>query len=609
MVLFYGDTVLFYFLFRVAVIFLLRSIVYKGGVFLRTYSVSFLSENLIVQVVEGTTLLEAERQAGLEPNAPCGGRGTCGKCRVNILEGSVKGIQKACQIKVTQDMGIELLNRERKYSILTKGISRSISFKPLLQFGEIQLPKVKIGEKLSDWERLEQSLKERFGENAGPFLPDFDFASSLFQMQKQSETWYAVISKNQILDIQAVPFPCYLAAFDIGTTTIVGYLLDAKNGETLCVQSLLNPQVQYGADVILRSNYVLENGGEVLAEVVRTAICSILKKLCQAVQIKMENIYQVCMVGNTCMHHLFLNLSPNSLVHAPYTPVVRRTLYLKTCDYQLPVNQRGQLIMLPNIAGFVGADTMGCLLCIRPDMQEEISLMIDIGTNGELVLGNKKGLLACSTAAGPAFEGAKIECGMRGSLGAIDHVTYEDGKWSYTTIGGEKAIGICGSGLIDLIACLRKAELVDKSGKLLSGKSNAVFTLVSEEESGNHASVYLSQKDIRELQLAKAAISAGIQILCQKAEISLNQIEKVYLAGAFGNYMNPDSACQIGLIPSCLRDKIVPVGNAAGEGAKIALLNRDELSYADTLSKKIDFVELATFPNFQDCFVDELEFS
>ena len=234
--------------------------------------------------------------------------------------------------------------------------------------------------------------------------------------------------------------------------------------------------------------------------------------------------------------------------------------------------------------------------------------MIDIGTNGEMVLGNKDRLAACSTAAGPAFEGAKIECGMRGASGAVDHVEYREGTWNYTTVGSEKAIGICGSGLIDLIACLRKAGIIDESGKLLTEDGTASFTLVAAEESGNGSPVYLSQKDVREVQLAKAAIAAGIQLLQKELGITTDQIAHVYIAGAFGNYMKPKSACDIGLIPICLKERIVPVGNAAGEGSKIALINREELFYSDILAKEISFVELAASPEFQDCFVDELEF-
>ena len=265
--------------------------------------------------------------------------------------------------------------------------------------------------------------------------------------------------------------------------------------------------------------------------------------------------------------------------------------------------------MLPDIAGYVGADTCGCLLALRQDLQEEISLMIDIGTNGEMVLGNREHLVTCSTAAGPAFEGAKIECGMRGAAGAVDHVKYEDGKWSYTTVGNKPAVGLCGSGLIDLVAGLLDAGMLDENGALSTGQENqGVFMLVPPEQAGNERGVYLTQKDIGEVQLAKAAIAAGIQMLMERLGITEDEISSVYIAGAFGNYMDPVSAGKIGLIPTALVKEVKPVGNAAGEGAKIALVNENEMLEMDELVRKIDFVELAASAEFQDHFIDELGF-
>ena len=235
--------------------------------------------------------------------------------------------------------------------------------------------------------------------------------------------------------------------------------------------------------------------------------------------------------------------------------------------------------------------------------------MLDIGTNGEMILGNNKHLVTCSTAAGPAFEGAKIECGMRGAAGAVDHVKYEDGKWSYTTVENQAAVGLCGSGLIDLMAGLLDAGLVDENGVLSSGQeTKGVFMLVPPEKAGNDRGVYITQKDIGEVQLAKAAIAAGIQMLMQRLDITEEDIRCVYIAGAFGNYMDPVSAGKIGLLPSSLVKKVKAVGNAAGEGAKIALVNEGEMLQLDQIARNIDFVELAASPEFQDYFIDELSF-
>ena len=572
------------------------------------HEVFFLKENQKILVEEGTTLLEAERLLGLQPDAPCGGRGTCGKCMVHLLTESGKKEAKACRTRVESDLIVETGTVSRSHTILTEGLQRKIPLDPVLKAGFVKFRKLKLGEALSQWERIQTALREAFGESAQDLEPDFSLISGLYERLRKTDTWFVVLGDHKILSMTEKPVPVYAAAVDIGTTSVVGYLLDPVTGKKLAAESRINPQAQYGADVILRSEYALEHGTEILSICIRNCLSEILTALAESQGIQTSDIYIVSAVGNTCMHHLLLGISPGSLAHAPYNPAVRQQLTLPAGNLNLPVHENGQLILLPNIAGFVGADTMGCLLSTRLDLQKDISLMIDIGTNGEMVLGSRDGLLTCSTAAGPAFEGAKIECGMRGAAGAVDHVHYEDGKFTYTTVGGEKAVGICGSGLIDLTAALLQAEMIDESGCLDLPDGRNRFVLVPAEDSGNGKPVYLSQKDIREVQLAKAAIAAGITLLCRQRKIGLQHIQTVYIAGAFGNYMDADSACAIGLIPPELREKITPIGNAAGEGARIALLNRKELACAQALYPKIDFVELAASPDFQDCFVDELEF-
>lgn len=505
--------------------------------------VKFVREDVEIEVEDGISVLEAEIQAGLRPDAPCGGLGKCGKCLVKI-NGEVV---KACQIRIGEGETcvVETLDRAGNEKILTDGFNREVVFEPGLRMAQVELEKAKTGEKRSDWQRLLDTLAET----------------------------------------------------------------DGADGRTLAVESRMNPQAQYGADVIMRANYALEHGTEALSMCVRKAVNEMLGSLAEDAGIRREDVFQVCVVGNTCMHHLFLGISPASLVHAPYTPAVSERLVLNAGDYGLAVQERAELLMLSDIAGYVGADTCGCLLAIRQDQQEEISLMIDIGTNGEMVLGNRERMVTCSTAAGPAFEGAKIECGMRGAAGAVDHVKYEDGKWNYTTVGNKPAVGLCGSGLIDLVAGLLDAGMLDENGVLRSGQEKqGVFILVPPERGGNERGVYLTQKDLGEVQLAKAAIAAGIQMLMERIGITEDDICSVYIAGAFGNYMDPVSAGKIGLLPATLVKKVKPVGNAAGEGAKIALVNEKEMLEMDELVRKIEFVELAASADFQDHFIDELGF-
>jgi len=468
------------------------------------YTVTFLPEGISASVEEGTTLLQAQIAAGLRPDAPCGGKGTCGKCRV-LLDGREV---LACQTPVDRDVTV-YTEEEENHVILTDGL-------------QVQT------------------------------VPDGTDDSVL--------------------------------AFDIGTTTVVAYLLDGHTGELLAQDSTMNPQSQYGADVISRIQYALDGNGEDLSCCIRNALTELTEKVCKQGKIRPEDIGTAAIVGNTAMHHLLLNIDPRPLVTPPYMPAV----------FEAIESEKARI--LPNIAGFVGGDTVGCMVSTRFDQQEELTLLIDIGTNGEMVLGDKNRRIACSTAAGPAFEGAKISCGMRGARGAVDHVWLEAGEIRYHVIGDGSPAGLCGSGLLDLVAVLLDTEILDESGYL----EEKQFTLCD--------NVTLTQKDIREVQLAKAAIRAGIELLAENLGVCVEDIQKVCLAGAFGNYMNPVSACRIGMIPPVLLDKIEPIGNAAGEGAKLCALSKAEFAYSKKLAKETEFLELASLPNFQDCYVDALEF-
>ncbi len=468
------------------------------------YTVTFLPNDRSVTVPAGTTVLQTQILAGLRPDAPCGGKGTCGKCRV-LLEGAEV---LACQTLVDRDMTVQT-EEEENIRILTTGIS--VTTQP-------------------------------DGENE------------------------------------------YVLAFDIGTTTVVAYLLDGCSGTLLAQGSTMNPQSQHGADVISRIQYALNENNDALSSCIREAMGKLTEEVAEKVGISLDQITVSAIVGNTAMHHLLLDIDPKPLVTPPYMPGVSEA-----------IEQNG-IRILPNIAGFVGGDTVGCMVATRFDRQEELTLLIDIGTNGEMVLGNNNRRIACSTAAGPAFEGAKISCGMRGAEGAVDHVWVENGKIQYHTISDAPAKGLCGSGLLDLVAVLLDQETIDESGRL-EGKQYELCDNVT-----------LTQKDIREVQLAKAAIRAGIELLAEKLGAEVADIRKVYLAGAFGNYMNPVSACRIGMIPPILQNRIIPIGNAAGEGAKLCALNRAEFVYSQRLAKNTEFLELASLPQFQDCFVDALGF-
>jgi len=385
-------------------------------------------------------------------------------------------------------------------------------------------------------------------------------------------------------------------AFDIGTTTVVCYLLDGRTGAELARSSTVNPQTQYGADVISRIQHAKDGGKDALAACIADALAALTREAAATAGIAPEEITLGCIVGNTAMHHLLLGIDTTPLVTPPYMPAVREAMELPAAPL-LPIAPEGRLRILPNIAGFVGADTVGCLVATEFENVDALTLLIDIGTNGEMVLGNAQRRIACSTAAGPAFEGAKISCGMRGAAGAVDHVTVRDGQLRYHTIGDGPAKGLCGSGLLDLVAALLDEGVIKSSGKMSPRTWNLADTAVS-----------LTQKDVREVQLAKSAIRSGIVLLAKKMGVQVADIQTVYLAGAFGNYMDPASACRIGMIPPVLLDRVVPIGNAAGEGAKSCALSAAEFARGKALAAETEFLELASMPEFQDCYVDNLLF-
>lgn len=576
------------------------------------YTVKFKPMDTQIIVNEGTTLLEAQILAGLKPDAPCGGKGTCGKCLVEVLYDDGPEILKACETQVYENITIKVKNKGGKHQLLMQGTEREIILDSAIKSQILKIDRPTVDNINSEWDRIRYALADKLHVSQREILVDVSVLDEIYNnMNKNDYVLSSVLFNNEIIDVFDDEGNTYVVAVDIGTTSIVCYLLESDSGNEMAVKSTLNPQSQFGADVIQRLNYAMESGVEELSNEVRNAINILIKEVAKEAGISQEKIYLTAIVGNTCMHHLFLGITPKSLAKAPYNPMIDEKLILNAKDYNIKINKRGKLLVLPNIAGFVGADTMGVLIATEFDSLEELSLVIDIGTNGEMVMGNKDRMIACSTAAGPAFEGAKIKCGMRGKEGAIERAKFVNGILEYKVIGDVPAQGICGSGLLDIIAALVEEGVIDETGKfdvdakLSQGKiieidgKNAFY--ISEK-------VHLTQMDIREVQLAKSAIAAGISLMAEKLEITINQIEKVMLAGAFGNYMSPHSACVLGLIPKELEEKVVPIGNAAGEGAKIVALNINEFNRSTEIAEKVEFLELAINPNFQDCFVDNLGF-
>ena len=480
-------------------------------------TVTFLNEKQQISVPEGTTVLEAARRLGLELAAPCGGNGTCGKCRVKADGKEVL----ACRTQVTADLAVEL-PRQSGATVLIAG-----------QMAHLPADPIKTG---------------------------------------------------------------YLMAFDIGTTTVVSFLL-SPNGEELAAESMLNPQSSYGADVISRIRHALAGGMDELTEKIRRGMSALIGKCCEKAKVSPAEIGVISVAGNPCMQQLFLGIRPDNLASVPFAPVLKKAAAESAAGI-FPECKNALLLTVPDISGYVGADTVGCILASGMLETEETVLLVDIGTNGEMVLGSKDRMIACATAAGPALEGANIRFGMRGAEGAIDHVWLENGEVRYSVIGGGKAVGICGSGLLDAVAVGLRLGLINHRGRICN--EDHTFRLTED--------IWLTQEDIRQVQLAKGAISAGIRLMAGQLGVEPSAIAQVQLAGAFGSFLDPESACRIGLLPEELLDRIQIVGNAAGSGAKLLSLDKDLLPFSEKLTERIEFLELAGLKEFPRTFAKSMLF-
>lgn len=397
--------------------------------------------------------------------------------------------------------------------------------------------------------------------------------------------------------------PGDLLAVDIGTTTVAAFLLDGKTGVQLATASLLNPQTSYGADVISRIQAALDGSLSELQRLITDGVGSLVETLCETAGRSPADIGVVSVVGNPAMQQLFLGTDPKNLAAVPFDPVLTETKLLPAEDY-LPACGNATLLIVPDIAGYVGADTVGAVLATKLDSADDNVLLVDIGTNGEMVLRANGRMAACSTAAGPALEGAKITFGMRGAPGAIDKVWLKDGEVRFHVIGDTEPSGLCGSGLIDAVASFLDLGLINKRGRIQS----------TEETNGQRVlylnnDIYLTQNDIHEVMLAKGAIAAGVELLAKTLGIEVADIDRVLLAGAFGSFLNAENACRIGLLPAGLEGKATAVGNAAGVGACRMALSRAEFERTAELLKHIQFVELANLPDFMTVFARRMGFT
>ncbi len=605
--------------------------------------IKFVPDNKTVEVPDGTSLLGAATQAGVEVEATCGGKGTCGKCRVKILSGNsgvhtssetkrllaaelAEGWALACRHVVSEDMIVEIRTNkevlERKIDL--DNPLATVEANPAVSKALVVLEPPTLHDARADLERLLDSLP---GIEEKPRLTLLQTLPGTLRQSDYRLT--AVLRGRELLSVEQgdTSGRAFGVAFDIGTTTLVVSLLDLQSGHLLATGAGTNPQKAFGADVISRINHAAASPAalKTLQLLVIGELNAIMLKLFAQAGVRREEVYEAVAVGNTTMSHLFLGVDPSHLAPAPFIPAFRNTVDVSARELELQINPAGRVLVLPNIAGYVGSDTVGVMLACRLDEGDEIRLAIDIGTNGEVILAGRGRILTCSTAAGPAFEGAQIKDGMRAAEGAIEAVAVEDGEVKLKVIGDTLPKGICGSGLVDAVAALGKAGIMDASGRVLNpentlepgvplagrlsrGAAGTDFILVPASQSAEGNDIVISQKDIRELQLAKGAIHAGVSILLREMGVGVDDISQVLLAGAFGNYISKESALAIGLLPAVPLAKVLSVGNAAGVGARLALISKEERSRALKLAREAEHVELSGRADFQDEFVASLTF-
>jgi uncharacterized 2Fe-2S/4Fe-4S cluster protein (DUF4445 family) len=612
------------------------------------------------EVPEGITLLDAARQLGVDIESICGGKGTCGKCKVRIEEGYFEkdsmdsrmshlspllevekkfikpedgpNIRLACKAEVYGDVKVFVPEKSRAGKQVVRKAAKELSIpvNPAVKKYFVELKPPTLHDLTEgDSERLLKKLKEAYGLEG--LSIDYFVLKELQDILRKGE-WKVTVSiwmDKEIIKVEpGFVEASYGLAVDVGTTTVVGYLCDLNTGKVINTESMMNPQVPYGEDVMSRITYAMTNpdGLEKMQKAILDGLNEIIEKVSSDLRVNGRDggdaIVDMTIVFNTAMHHIFLGFNPEYIGRSPFIPAIQHSLNIKARDMGIKISKGAYIHVLPIEAGFVGADNVGVLIAEEPYNMDDIVLIIDIGTNGELLLGNRERVCSTSCATGPAFEGAQIKFGMRAAPGAIekvriDPVTKEPeykviGKadW-HTHIEKIDAKGICGSGIIDVVAEMFKAGIIDKTGKFnmnldtprIRRGSDGMpeYVLAWAHETSIGTDITVTQADVRALQLAKAALYAGAKLMMKR--MGIKKLDKVILAGAFGSYIDKESALTLGMFPDCDIKNIYAVGNAAGDGARMALINRDKRIEAEERARWVEFVEIAVEPEFEKEFM------
>lgn len=602
-------------------------------------------------VSPGKSIMEAAQELGADIQNVCGSQAQCGKCKVRIIEGVsgnqgnslstknlssvednekshltdrqlVAGWRLACQTRIFGDVVVMVPDESRAdRQVISKSPgNRKIDLNPAVKQYAVSLTPADLDDPTADWERLSAAMEDKFGLTG--LIVEHPVLMKLPQIVR-SCNWEVTVSvrhQREVVRISAgLEGKALGLAVDIGTTSLAIYLCDLNTGKVLATGSMVNPQVVFGEDVMSRISYSMANsdGTAALNKAIILGINDLIRDTTIRAGVEASDIVDLVCVGNTCMHQIFLGCDIRYLGRSPFTPVIHRSMDVRARDIGLRVSQGAYVHLLPVIAGFVGADTVGVLIAEEPYNRDEITLIIDVGTNGELILGNRNRLICSSCATGPAFEGATIRHGMRAAQGAIEamHIDVATLEVELSIIGNTKentgqdevkAKGICGSGIIDGVAEMFAAGILKKSGqfnkdlktrRLRFDSVGPVFIIAWPHETTTGQEIVICLDDVRAVQMAKGAIYAAAKLMMD--ELGVRQLDRVILAGAFGSFIDRKSATAIGLFPDCELENVQAVGNAAGDGARMALLNKEKRKEADIEASKIEYVELTTRPAFQ----------
>jgi uncharacterized 2Fe-2S/4Fe-4S cluster protein (DUF4445 family) len=600
--------------------------------------VRFEPEGAEVRVPSGTPVFDAASWNGIAIDSTCGGHGTCKKCKVRVVEGELPistvdprafttdelndGWRLACRAPARGELVIEVPPLQTRPKAALVGVGRHVILRPAVQKRHIVLEEPSLEDQRSDLERIMEALEDLEPRVELPVL------RTLGKVLRESNfDVTAVVCDDLLIDIEPGDTTArrFALAFDLGTTTVVANLLDLETGQPAAVESMLNRQQPFGADVISRvSATMLDEGAlDALQARAQETLAQLTQEVCAEAGVDPGEVYEITICGNVTMTQMALGMDPEPLSMAPFIVTTHEFPQLLAADLGIPVHARAPAFVFPSLGAYVGGDIVSGMLATGLTRDKRMRLFIDVGTNSEIALGNQDGVVATAAPAGPAFEAAQIRCGMRAAEGAIEGVALDE-DLTLEVIGDVEPVGMCGSGLVDAVAELVRMGLLDHSGRYVPDETAAELspslaprlTKVGDERvfvlawKGDDpaASVYLTQRDIRELQFAKASIATGWKILFGELGMEPEDVSQVLLAGSFGQYLSPAAAVRIGLVPRIALPRIVSAGNVAGEGAKIAALSLRERAEARSILSEVRYVELSGRTDFNDAFIDQLAF-